>query len=110
MRFASERWSSMVLLNKSTISVEVIYAKRDQQKMISLDIETGSTLKEAIIQSGILLLFPEIDLSKQSIGVFGVLKKFTDQAQTGDRIEIYRPLMIDPKEARRVKIVIAESL
>jgi len=83
------------------ISVEVIYAKPHEQKILSLQVEEGATLEKVIEMSGILQLYPEIDLTQQKIGVFSRLKKLSDLVQAGDRIEIYRPLLIDPKEARR---------
>jgi len=84
-----------------TITVEVAYAKPDHQKVILVEIKEGSTLEQVIKASGILTLYPEIDLSKQKIGIFGKIKNLQDIIQVGDRIEIYRPLLIDPKEARR---------
>lgn len=83
------------------ISVEVAYAKPEQQKIITVSIEQGSTIETVIDRSGIIELFPEIDLTKQKVGIFGQVKKLTEIVQQGDRIEIYRALLIDPKEARR---------
>jgi len=85
------------------ITIDIVYAAPVQQKSISLQITRGTTIGEAIQQSEMLALFPEIDLAKQAVGVFGKLKKLTDIVQPGDRIEIYRPLLIDPKEARRAR-------
>lgn len=81
--------------------VEVAYATPAAQKIISLEIEPGLTIETVIDRSGIVEFFPEIDLMKQKVGVFGEIKKLTDIVQAKDRIEIYRPLVIDPKEARR---------
>jgi len=83
------------------IKVEVIYANPRAQKLIALEIEEGATLAAVIQQSGILSIFPEISLAQQKIGIFSKPKTLTDIAHDGDRIEIYRPLLIDPKEARR---------
>lgn len=85
------------------INLEVAYAKPEKQVVISLEINAGSDMETAIIQSGMLDLFPEIDLAKQKIGVFGKICALSDFPKTGDRIEIYRSLMMDPKEARRLK-------
>lgn len=85
------------------ISVEVAYALPTEQKVISLSVEKNTTIETVIDRSGILDLFPEIDLTKQKVGVFGKLKKLTDKIEEGDRVEIYRGLLIDPKEARRIK-------
>ena len=86
------------------ITVEVAYAKPDAQKIITVQVEKNSTIEMAIQRSGILELFPEIDLTKQKVGIFSQLKKLTDKVQHGDRIEIYRELTIDPKEARRKRV------
>ncbi len=83
------------------VQVEVAYAKPDEQRISVVQVEKGSTIEVAIRSSGILTIFPEIDLSKQKVGVFSKVRKLTDIVSAGDRIEIYRPLLIDPKEARR---------
>lgn len=83
------------------IDVEVAYAAISQQKIIPVCVSIGSTIEQVIQQSGILILFPEIDLAKQKVGVFSKQKQLTDVVHEGDRVEIYRPLTIDPKEARR---------
>ncbi len=85
------------------IRVEVVYAGTQRQQLMALEVEEGSTIEMAIQQSGILMLFPEIDLSKQKTGVFSKQRKLFDVVQANDRIEIYRPLIIEPKEARRKK-------
>ncbi|MHB1948366.1 MAG: RnfH family protein [Gammaproteobacteria bacterium] len=83
------------------IFIEIAYARPDQQKILSVEVKEGATIEEAIDRSGILEIFPEIDLTKQKVGIFSQIKKLTDRVKEGDRIEIYRPLLIDPKEARR---------
>lgn len=83
------------------ITVEVAYACPDAQRIIKLQVEPGSTIEKAIDCSGILDNFPDIDLTKQKVGIFSQPKKLTDLLKDGDRIEIYRPLLLDPKEARR---------
>ncbi len=90
-----------MVMNK--IHVEVAYAQPEIQKIITLDVEVNSTIEEVIIQSGIMTIFPEIDLQRQKIGVFSKPRHLTDIVNEGDRIEIYRQLTIDPKEARRAK-------
>jgi len=83
------------------IMVEVAYATPELQRILVLQAEESCTIQEVIEYSGILQLFPEIDLSKQLVGVFGCLRKLTDSIKQGDRVEIYRPLLMDPKEARK---------
>lgn len=85
------------------VMVEVAYAEPTLQRIISVEVIPGSTVEAAILQSGILSLFPQIDLTKQKVGIFSKACKLTDLVKEGDRIEIYRPLTIDPKEARRAK-------
>ncbi len=87
----------------SMIKIEVCYALPNHQQIIALEVEQGTTILEAIQQSGVLTQFPDIDLTKQKVGVFSKARALTDRVEQGDRIEIYRPLTIDPKEARRAK-------
>jgi hypothetical protein len=87
----------------SDITIEVAYATPEKQRIIELQVKTDCTIEAAIRQSGMLELFPEIDLSKQQVGVFSQPRKLSDNIKEGDRIEIYRPLAIDPKEARRAR-------
>jgi len=81
--------------------VEVAYAREDKQQILDLMVNQGTTLEQAVQQSGILKMFPEIDLNLNKIGVFGKLGKKTAELKAGDRVEIYRPLIADPKEVRR---------
>ncbi|HFQ14152.1 MAG TPA: RnfH family protein [Gammaproteobacteria bacterium] len=83
------------------IHVEVAYAREDRQKIIGLEVEEGTTLEQAILQSGILDDFPEIDLSKNKVGIFGKISKRDAVLRENDRVEIYRPLIADPKASRR---------
>ncbi|MGB5339060.1 MAG: RnfH family protein [Gammaproteobacteria bacterium] len=83
------------------ISVEVAYALPANQVIIRLDVHQGTTLEEAIRSSGMLERFPDIDLDRNKVGVFGKLAKLTDTLQAGDRVEIYRPLIADPKQVRK---------
>jgi putative ubiquitin-RnfH superfamily antitoxin RatB of RatAB toxin-antitoxin module len=86
------------------ITVEVAYATLELQRILPVEIEEGSTIQSAIECSGILQLFPDINLDKQPVGIFACLRKLTDKVQQGDRVEIYRPLIIDPKEARKQRV------
>lgn len=83
------------------ITVEVAYALKDKQMILELSVDEGTTAEQAIIESGVLDLFPEIDLTKSKIGIFGKLSKAAVELKAGDRVEIYRPLIADPKEVRR---------
>ena len=89
------------MAESNKIQVEVAYAKLDEQVIIPLDVDAGTTLEEAIQQSGILELYPEIDLTKNKTGIFGKIAKADTELREKDRVEIYRPLIADPKESRR---------
>ena len=83
------------------LTVEVIYARPDIQQGITVSLPQGGTLRAAIERSRISEIYSEIDLAINKVGVYGVLRRLDDLVQAGDRVEIYRPLLIDPKEARR---------
>lgn len=83
------------------IRVEVAYALPQQQLIVPLRINTGSTALQAIQQSGILQKFPEISLENTQIGIFGKVVKPDTPLRALDRVEIYRPLIADAKEVRR---------
>jgi putative ubiquitin-RnfH superfamily antitoxin RatB of RatAB toxin-antitoxin module len=85
------------------IRIEVAYAKPEVQVILALELEAGATIEEAIQRSGLLERFPEIDLAQQAVGVFSQPRQLNEVVKEGDRIEIYRPLKQDPKEARREK-------
>ena len=83
------------------LEIEVAYAKPEQQIIIALQVPEGTTAKQAIDASGLLERFPEIDFSDIKTGVFGAVCSDEHRLKQGDRVEIYRPLQNDPKEARR---------
>lgn len=83
------------------ITVEICYALPEKQTLLSLEVEASATIGEIISQSGIIELYPEIDLTQNKVGIFSKLAKLTDTLHDGDRIEIYRPLIADPKEVRK---------
>ncbi|RMF20023.1 MAG: RnfH family protein [Gammaproteobacteria bacterium] len=82
--------------------VEVAYALPDKQKVISLNVPAGCSAYEAVVRSGIREFFPEIDPDSAKLGIFGkaIAKPAEHVLHDGDRVEIYRPLKIDPKQAR----------
>ncbi|MEE4244196.1 MAG: RnfH family protein [Kangiellaceae bacterium] len=83
--------------------VEVIYPLPDQQVLHLVDLADGATVKDAIVASGILALHPELDLDLIKVGIFSKLTQLGQTLREGDRVEIYRPLIADPKEVRRKK-------
>nr|WP_188629047.1 RnfH family protein [Oceanisphaera marina] len=85
----------------SLIQVEVVYALPNKQTVLSLKVPEGEQVRQVIEQSGILQQYPEIDLDSNMVGVFGRQVKLDQVLLNGDRIEIYRPLLADPKEIRR---------
>lgn len=98
-------------MNLALVTVEVVYALPQQQKVISLQVSPQTTLFEAILLSKITHYFPDINLETASIGIFSKLEKSpkTRLVQEGDRIEIYRPLLVDPKEARKARAAKLQS-
>jgi len=90
------------------INVEVAYATSTQQVIRNLFVEAGTSVAEAIEQSGILEQFPDIDLSINKVGLFGELIELDANIHDGDRVEIYRPLTIDPKQARKRRAQLGE--
>lgn len=87
----------------STIHVEVVYALPHLQIIKSIAIPDDCSVAQAIRYSGILEQFPEIDLTHNKLGIFGRFTNLGALLRHNDRIEIYRPLIIDPKEARRIR-------
>ena len=83
------------------ITVEVAYALPHAQSILSLQVLAGTTAQEVIVQSGILQLHENMTLHKLTLGIFGKKINHDTVVQAGDRIEIYRPLLANPKEARR---------
>lgn len=83
------------------IVVEVVYAYPERYFLKKLTLENPITIQNVIVQSGVLEKYTEIDLRQNKVGIFSRLAKLTDMVENGDRIEIYRPLIADPKEIRR---------
>jgi len=87
----------------SEINVEVVYALPERQYVRTLKLEEGSSVEQAIIASGLLDVRREIDLKTNKVGIYSRPVKLTDSLSDGDRVEIYRPLIADPKELRRLR-------
>ncbi len=86
-----------------SIGVEVVYALKDRQEVVAVKLPAGATVEQAIEASGLLQKFPEISLEKtgNKVGIFAKLTPVTTALRDRDRVEIYRPLIADPKEVRR---------
>ena len=83
--------------------VEVAYALPDKQSLISLEVEEGATIKEAIEASGVLDTYYRIDLTRDKVGIFSKFATLDTVLREKDRIEIYRPLIADPKKVRKAR-------
>lgn len=88
------------IVNK-LIKVEVLYALPHEQTLLNVDVAQGTTLADAVKISGMLERYPDIDLASNKVGIFGKLSKQDVVLRDKDRVEIYRPLLADPKEVRR---------
>lgn len=92
-------------MGESLISVEVAYALPDKQKLIALQVAPGTTMFDAVQQSGIAGHFPELDIEHVTMGIFSKVEASpkTRVLEAGERVEIYRPLLIDPKDNRKAR-------
>jgi putative ubiquitin-RnfH superfamily antitoxin RatB of RatAB toxin-antitoxin module len=88
-------------IGTAPITVEVVYALPAQQPLLRAQLTEGATVEDAIRASGVLEAFPDIDLAKNKVGIFSKLVKLDETVRDRDRVEIYRPLIADPKEVRR---------
>ena len=85
------------------LNIEVIYALTDEQRIVRLDLTSGARVCEAIRASGLLSDFPEIDLAVNIVGIWGKAAALDQVLRERDRVEIYRPLAVDPKQARVIR-------
>lgn len=92
------------------ITIEVAYALPNEQTLLAFEVEQDTTIKEAIMHSGILEKYPVIDVENVKVGIFGKLKKMSDKVREKDRIEIYRPLIADPKEVRKKRAAAGKKM
>lgn len=92
------------------IRVEVAYALPDEQLILELEVDQGTTVQQAILRSGISGYFQELDIENVKVGIFGKLTKMDRELKAGDRVEIYRPLIADPKEVRRQRAAAGKAM
>lgn len=90
--------------------VEVAYALADKQSLLTIEVERGATLKDAIEASGILKSFKQIDLTKDRVGIFSKFASLDTILQEKDRVEIYRSLVADPKEVRKERAAMVKAM
>ncbi len=86
---------------KDAISIEVTYALPNKQTLLSISVSKGTTVEQAIEQSGILDIHSDINLELNKVGIWYKTTKLSTVLNNGDRVEIYRPLIADPKEIRK---------
>ncbi|KAA9133223.1 RnfH family protein [Marinihelvus fidelis] len=86
-----------------TLRVEVTYALPGQQWLLAVDVPEGTTLEQAIVLSGIHERVPGLEIDAARVGIFGKKAALDQVLNAGDRVEIYRPLQVDPKEVRRAR-------
>lgn len=90
-------------MDRPVIVVEVVYALADKQRLLRLTVPQGTTVREAALRSGMDGFFPGLDLATSPLGIFGKAVPKPDERllEEGERVEIYRPLIADPKEVRK---------
>ena len=86
---------------KEMLRIEIVYALPEKQASVHLDMPAGSTVEAAVEASGLLRVYPEIDLAKNKLGIFAKPARLDSVLRDRDRVEIYRPLIADPKEVRK---------
>ena len=86
---------------EGALHVEVLFALPERQELVGLEVTAGATVAQAIEQSGMADRFPQHDLTRCAVGVWGEVADRARRLQDGDRVEIYRPLQMDPQDARR---------
>ncbi len=89
------------MIVKNKIQIEVVYGLPNRQELITLSVNAGTLLEQGIIESGILKVFDNIDLRINKVGIWNRVAKLSDELKNLDRIEIYRPMIADPKEVRK---------
>ena len=93
-----------------SIDVEVAYALPEKQVIRAVNVDAGTTIGAAIVQSGIMMDFPDLELEDAKVGIFSKAAVMTTVLSDGDRVEIYRPLIADPKEVRRKRAVAGKKM
>ncbi|MDC0446274.1 MAG: RnfH family protein [Gammaproteobacteria bacterium] len=83
------------------MKIEVAYALRHKQTLLNIEVDDNASVEDAIQQSNILKKYPEINLKKNKVGIFGKITSLDVKLREKDRVEIYRPLIADPKEVRK---------
>ena len=85
------------------MNVEIVYATPDEQLIKTVELVEGATVRDAVLASGFTDRFDQLVLDETPVGIYGVRVTYADELQDGDRVELYRPLVVDPMEARRAR-------
>lgn len=98
-------------MDNRSIAIEVVYALADRQHLLRLSVPVGTTVREAALRSGMQQYCPELDLQQAPLGIFGkaVARPEERVLEAGERVEIYRPLIVDPKEVRKQRAARAKA-
>jgi hypothetical protein len=91
-------------MSDADFEVEVAYALPDRQNVVRLRVAAGTTARAAVLASGLDTFFPGLDLGAGPIGIYGERVRDEHVLKAGDRVELYRPLPVDPREARRARV------
>ena len=95
----------------ATVKVQVIYALPEQQWVVPVEVPAGTTMRQAVHLSGIAEKLPDVDVMSLPMGMYGHIEKTPESRvlEEGDRIELYRPLLVDPKESRKARVAEAKA-
>ena len=109
MASAPDKYTVEMMSEDNTITVEVAYALPHKQALLELQVTTGTTALEAARQSGVSQQFQGVDLDNAKFGIFGKVISPQQVLREGDRVEVYRPLIADPKEVRKARAARAKE-
>lgn len=110
MTTGTDQLPEMETARDETLAVEVAYALPERQRIVQIEVTPGTTALQAVRQSAIEQEFPGLSVDETSaLGIFGQAVKASQVLENGDRVEIYRPLLIDPKEVRRARAAKAKA-
>lgn len=85
------------------MNVEIVFATPEEQVIRTLQLADGATVRDAVLASGFTEQFEQLVLDETPVGIYGVRVTYADELQDGDRVELYRPLVVDPMDARRAR-------
>lgn len=89
------------MASEDCLQIEVVYARAEEQVLVTLNVPCGATVRDAIVRSGLTERFPEMAAMEGCVGIYGKTVAMDRELRAGDRVELYRPLIADPKQSRR---------